>query len=1356
MIEVKSDFSGGLNLDDALYNVPRNSYIDALNITRDAIEGSNDKALTNIVGNQLINYNYPSYPSLVTITPNSSIVGTTITQNIVYSGTTYVAPGFAFYITLYRISTSTQFTAATYISVQGDTINTVVSGLVASLTAGAYSGITGITSSVTATTATIQFVFQTNQYNFISATVARVASYGTRVCIGAYPNTVRNTIIYFVWNSVGYHSIMQYNNVEREISPIFTNLVDSGNVDILGFTEHDKITSVNVFNRNIEEGEGDILYFLDSLGRPTQMDILKFSQAVNEYKPVTRDIINVAKCPPLSPPTCTYGNDTTKRTNSLRNRLFRFKYRYVYDSNQKSVCSPISEVSLPKNILQDTYTNVITNNNKISLSFNTGNKDVREVQVLMSYVNKTNDWSDFSLVESINKNTFSFLNISQKTYRLSGSGKASFRNVVFNFDGYVVPGININIKISYFNFPSPPAYITLANYTTIAGDTLSSIISTVYSQMATHTSGTDLTFSLVGNNSIGMTYNTGAGYIYNSNYTVITYPSNLSIDNFNYAYSFYNDGTYPTIDVNESIQLFDYVPDLANAQEMPNGNVLMYGGITEGYDRALTPNVSNTVLTKLVSNVPVGNLAISFTQQDGASGGRPGFWEVFLYFSGVPVTGTVITLIGTQGTICTYTTVAADADLNVLIDNLITRIRTTAPAWVNQVNIWDDPFSMNIELSLGTFSSAQIVPPSSDADYSSIPTFLFSTERRLGIAYFDKNGKTNGILYNDRVVFPRYTENASHVLQIPYINTKIYHQPPEWAYSYNFYLTKENTQFLYWETLAVKEDTDYYYYNITNLSNYIKYVPSVTNVLSYTFQDGDRLRLIKNKSSLTVYDDTYDAEILGQVTDPTGLPAGIYIKTRKFAPFNGIVDFLTYNYIIQIYRPGQQSANSLNEVYYEFGQQYFIGDSGLSTRYHMGMVTNQIPGNNIPAEFNFYGGDVYFRYRKYAYTTSGGTATGTLAVLDRNFVDTYISAVNSIDGRASVVDINAKRAYYSTLVRFSEAYQANTNINGTNRFYPNNFDEYDYSYGDIMRFKVRDRFVRVFQKLKVGQVPLYHQILKEQNKESLVVSDRLLNPIQYYVGDVGIGENAESLASFNFADYFTSNIKGVICRVSNDGIKFLSIDHKIDSWAWKAISQRTGNYKIYGAFDTILQQYIIALEATNTDEAQTLMFDEGDNTFDTFLSYNPEMMATLGVLLVTFKNGQLYTHDSTEYNTFYGSQYDSRITVVFNEAPIDKKTFLAIGEVASQVWDVPQFQTDINSDEMTKMTSNLIYTDFAQLEGSFEAVILRDINSLGGLIEGDTMKGKILTATFRAKNPASLVSLNLLSLKYINSPLNNR
>ena len=46
----------------------------------------------------------------------------------------------------------------------------------------------------------------------------------------------------------------------------------------------------------------------------------------------------------------------------------------------------------------------------------------------------------------------------------------------------------------------------------------------------------------------------------------------------------------------------------------------------------------------------------------------------------------------------------------------------------------------------------------------------------------------------------------------------------------------------------------------------------------------------------------------------------------------------------------------------------------------------------------------------------------------------------------------------------------------------------------------------------------------------------LINKIQYYAGDYGIGDASTSLAWNNFADYFVDNYRGVVCRFSQDGI----------------------------------------------------------------------------------------------------------------------------------------------------------------------------------------------------------------------------
>ena len=175
--------------------------------------------------------------------------------------------------------------------------------------------------------------------------------------------------------------------------------------------------------------------------------------------------------------------------------------------------------------------------------------------------------------------------------------------------------------------------------------------------------------------------------------------------------------------------------------------------------------------------------------------------------------------------------------------------------------------------------------------------------------------------------------------------------------------------------------------------------------------------------------------------------------------------------------------------------------------------------------------------------------------------------------------------------------------------------------------------------------------------------------------------------------------------------------------------------------------------------SQTLIFDEEKNRFEGFVSLFPEMMCTLGTTLVSFKDGVLYTHDDdTHYNNFFGVQYDSYITGVFNKAPIDKKTFIAVEEIANQAWDCPEIVTGSNEYGAVKQTSNLIVNDFEELESNYNAAFLNASNSLGGLIDGSTLKGNYCTIKFRAIIPAppnnNLVSLSSVSVKTIPSNLN--
>jgi hypothetical protein len=385
---------------------------------------------------------------------------------------------------------------------------------------------------------------------------------------------------------------------------------------------------------------------------------------------------------------------------------------------------------------------------------------------------------------------------------------------------------------------------------------------------------------------------------------------------------------------------------------------------------------------------------------------------------------------------------------------------------------------------------------------------------------------------------------------------------------------------IFWKSVTVDTtEADYIYFEVTSFETNATKNPTTAAVCSYTFKDGDRVRIIRDSDTPgVVFADTYDAAIEGYVFAPTIAGTVMtdknYIKIKNIAPFTGNI-LNTKNYVIKLYSPTQQVATTENETFFEIGRQYDIINPTLSTRTHAGEVTDQVIGST-PAEFNFYEGDSYFRNRKIAI---GGVGYDSFNVMDSNVVDFYISAVSSIDGRPSVIDINARQQYYSTLIRFGQAYQANTNINGLNRFYGKNFDEYDYSFGDVQRIRVRDRQMRVFQKYKVGVVSLYSSIGKDANGLQVIFqTDKLLNPIQYYVGNFGMG-TTKFLTSNRFADYFCDNVSGAICRVSNDGVQSISTMYKMNSWANDNVRLRTGDHHIYLAFDPRLNNVVIALEA---------------------------------------------------------------------------------------------------------------------------------------------------------------------------------
>lgn len=172
----------------------------------------------------------------------------------------------------------------------------------------------------------------------------------------------------------------------------------------------------------------------------------------------------------------------------------------------------------------------------------------------------------------------------------------------------------------------------------------------------------------------------------------------------------------------------------------------------------------------------------------------------------------------------------------------------------------------------------------------------------------------------------------------------------------------------------------------------------------------------------------------------------------------------------------------------------------------------------------------------------------------------------------------------------------------------------------------------------------------------------------------------------------------------------------------------------------------------------TMIFDEDNNAFEGFATFYPEMMGQLNASYFSFKNGQLWRHTKeAPYSNYYGVQHESSITGVFGQDLINKKTWISLMTNGNALWDCPEISTQMDSEGTAglKQQSQLIPSDFEQIESEYHASFLRDQNSIGGLTDGSQLKGVYIVIKFRVNSP-NFVYLNIAAVKYINSPLNNR
>jgi len=845
--------------------------------------------------------------------------------------------------------------------------------------------------------------------------------------------------------------------------------------------------------------------------------------------------------------------------------------------------------------------------------------------------------------------------------------------------------------------------------------------------------------------------------------------NNITPDS-SYFYSFYNDGTYPTLDPRYVDDYYDRIPDIANTLELLNGNVIIYGGITEGYDKIAREDIDVVIGAGLATGGIAHTYTSAYSVMTFITAVQPGatYQIQFTYSSG----------IGGDASPKNVSYVALLADT-------VQDVATALAALLNGANISTTLlgagiFSIQTTTGAGTITAFTTTSTGASVSFgNSTSCWDWSSGQRFALIYFDERGKPIDIVSYTKssldttdfsVTTPDYDAFSGNSAY-PIITALINHIPPQNAVSFQWLRAALTPPPLYMVTCDLQSDADFYYFGIQNLT--YQNEKDTGFIPSYEFNKGDHVKIVgintggTGSVSFNSYDPQPDFEILGTVERTMTVPAstGTFLKVKRppSYPSPGANGFS----LIKIYTPYSRN-NDDRQVFFEWGQQYgFTEIAGV--KYHNGEVFNQTASQ--PASFQWLDGDMYINTRNY-YPLVNSTTTLSSFFTSARYSEYFESSVNS-NGRGWILDENAARIYNPVQLRWGQSYQQDTNINNLNRFYESDFDTIDRAKGDIRRLKTRDRILRVFQDRGVGQFGVYARFIQNNdgNSQLVTTSDIITtNNISYYQGTYGLSGYATNLCSSPIADYFVDVITGREVRLSGDGITDLGLLYKgqftlsgyVTPYNQEIIRSNGSIAKVMKYWDSFENQAHTILQAgTGTNGAVTdrnYSFNETRNAFccDNYDAY-PEWAMSADDTVYQWKNGQIWkTSELAAYCNFFGTQYNASITFVFNPNVGQKKGWQSVAEVASDIWHCPVIYTDTKTYGSQRQESNLVAAEFTVLEGMPTTSFKRDSNSRGGKINGDFLKGGYITVKFQKTNAADLVTLNEIQCRYIDSALNIR
>ena len=743
--------------------------------------------------------------------------------------------------------------------------------------------------------------------NGTSAISNSVPDSGENKYIGYVKNESRNELFYFIWNGEGRHSIFRYRDVEDgfTLDESITLVLESSE---LNFSKTSWINGDTIYKNNINEV---LLYFTDGINPPRKINVNKairhtegdFNSGYPEI--ITQEYISEIKSPPTQQPEFVFEKDGDISYNNFQNTALQFAYRYIYDDDEYSAYSPYSLVAISpnqrNNLNNETFLDPY---NKLVITLKTGSPICDHIEIIA----RENPSSEWKTIKRIPNNT----SVEEVSFDFYNDGNYSIAN-------------SAETNKLYDNVPITSQTTKIAENRLFHGGNLE---------------GYDLSEEIESLKDGQTAINLTPKYDFEKGLDRIKIPASIT-------------GTGK----NEFVTYVDF----------------NFAGITVQSGQVFYLDFNTFLDNRIVWG--------TFPQRSEYTAFYGSFSSVYTVKSGDTLADVIEFFKNSfynASSGSTSVTYVANTSSGINSLRLTLRIKKNGQS---RDPLPFDYFFRVIKTNPLTNNSFYVAGNQSSSSFKS------GAKHPIGIVYYDSNNRSSTVnTWSGNEVYVKFFSERANFEQKNFegygsasIDWNISVTPPDWATHYQWVYSgnKSIDNFLQYscftsyvaqnpEYTAKASDNTLYLSMRSFQGKPDSYKEQFGAKPQYNFVEGDRLRIISYYDPVTksrvfpsgsldfkinsfeFYESNSDNPVYNSLDkfNTTGWFLGIEnndldgwsYQDRTYWSYTDPNDTEGGSAVFEIYRP---KSNNVDGIYYEFGERYDIGDSGLETRYHKGSIRDQ-------------------------------------------------------------------------------------------------------------------------------------------------------------------------------------------------------------------------------------------------------------------------------------------------------------------------------------------------------------------------------------------------------------------------------